>query len=119
MSVEVPYCAIIGRSAAQIQEICDARVDRSATYGVSDSGDRKLSRRSRIGRMLLRILALAVMSLIAAAPDAAADWVRLRSANFTFIGDAPEAQIRAIARQAEQFREVMLRLLPLGQRPSM
>lgn len=44
--------------------------------------------------------------------DASAEWTRLRSPNFTFIGDAPVRQIRRVAQQLEQFREVMTRALP-------
>src|SRR5690606_24225888 len=39
-------------------------------------------------------------------------WTEVRSASFLFVGDAPEGQIRDIARKLEQFREVMLRALP-------
>jgi Flp pilus assembly protein TadD len=44
--------------------------------------------------------------------EAEADWTRLRSTNFTFVGDASERQIRSVAQQLEQFREVMVRALP-------
>ena len=44
--------------------------------------------------------------------EANAEWTRLRSANFTFVGDASERQIRRVAQQLEQFREVMMRALP-------
>jgi len=43
---------------------------------------------------------------------AEARWTEVRSANFLFVGDAPEGQIRDIAQQLELFREVMLRALP-------
>src|SRR6187455_2231003 len=43
---------------------------------------------------------------------AEARWTEVRSANFLFVGDAPEAQIRDIAQKLELFREVMLRALP-------
>ena len=56
------------------------------------------------------LLALALVTIFS--DVAAADWTRLQSANFTFIGDAPERDIRRVARQLEQFREVMLRALP-------
>jgi len=55
-------------------------------------------------------LALAMVTLCS--DVAAADWTRLQSDNFTFIGDASERDIRRVARQLEQFREVMLRALP-------
>ena len=44
--------------------------------------------------------------------DADAGWIRLRTPNFAFVGDASERQIRSVAQQLEQFREVMLRALP-------
>ena len=55
---------------------------------------------------------LVVFVFVTLCSDAAADWTRLQSANFTFIGDASERDIRRVARQLEQFREVMLRALP-------
>src|SRR5687768_4903202 len=59
----------------------------------------------------MRVLLLA-LSFGLLAGDARADWTRLRSANFTFVGDASERQIRHVAQQLEQFREVMVRALP-------
>ena len=59
----------------------------------------------------MRVLLLA-LSFGLLAGDARADWTRLRSANFTFVGDASERQIRRVAQQLEQFREVMVRVLP-------
>ena len=44
--------------------------------------------------------------------EAATEWTRMRSTNFTVVGDASERQIRLVAQQLEQFREVMLRALP-------
>ena len=58
----------------------------------------------------MRVLLLA-LSFGLLAGDARADWTRLRSANFTFVGDASERQIRRVAQQLEQFREVMVRAL--------
>ena len=55
-------------------------------------------------------LALAFVAIFS--DVAAADWTRLQSTHFTFIGDASERDIRRVARQLEQFREVMLRALP-------
>src|SRR5262245_35242745 len=54
----------------------------------------------------------AVVSGFLCADDAAAQWTRLRSPNFTLVGDASERQIRGVAQQLEQFREVMVRALP-------
>ncbi len=55
---------------------------------------------------------LLVLSFVFLGGDAEAAWTRLRSTNFTFVGDASEGQIRRVAQQLEQFREVMLRALP-------
>jgi tetratricopeptide (TPR) repeat protein len=41
-----------------------------------------------------------------------ADWTRMRTANFLFIADTTDRQLRETARKLEQFREVMLRALP-------
>src|SRR6185503_497800 len=58
-----------------------------------------------------RILAaLALLPLTASEADAG--WTQLRSQNFLFIGDASERTIRATAQKVEQFREVMLRVMP-------
>ena len=43
---------------------------------------------------------------------ASAKWTQLKSENFTFIGDAPEGQIRRVAERLEQFRDALLRVLP-------
>ena len=58
------------------------------------------------------VLLLALLCGLLCADSAAAEWTRLRSANFTFVGDASERQIRRVAQQLEQFREVMVRALP-------
>jgi Flp pilus assembly protein TadD len=55
--------------------------------------------------------------LVCGAADAA-EWTRLKATNFTFVGDASERQIRRVAQQLEQFREVMLRALPPSAAPS-
>ena len=56
---------------------------------------------------------LGVSAGIAAAPvEAAAKWTQLQSENFLFIGDASEGQIRRVAERLEQFRDVLLRVLP-------
>ena len=55
------------------------------------------------------------MALCLALPaDAAGKWTRLRSANFEFVGDAGEGDIRRTAQHLEQFREVLSRALPTG-----
>src|SRR5688572_1067068 len=62
----------------------------------------------------MRGVPLAILLLVATLFPANADakWTQVRSANFTFVGDAPESAIRRIAQRLEQFREVMLRALP-------
>ena len=63
--------------------------------------------------MRSRAVSLALMIAVLLLPAAAdAKWTEVRSANFLFVGDAPEGQIRRIAQKLEQFREVMLRALP-------
>ena len=44
--------------------------------------------------------------------SAHADWTRMRTANFLFIADTTDGQLRETARKLELFREVMLRALP-------
>ena len=44
--------------------------------------------------------------------EADAEWIRLQSTNFVFVGDASDRQIRRVAQQLEQFREVLVRALP-------
>jgi tetratricopeptide (TPR) repeat protein len=61
--------------------------------------------------MRLAVVALLVLAGVLPA-RAEAKWIEVRSANFLFVGDAPEGQIRDIARKLELFREVMLRALP-------
>ena len=62
----------------------------------------------------MRGFAIAILLLTSALVPARADakWTQVRSANFVFVGDASEGQIRRIAQKLEQFREVMLRALP-------
>ena len=57
------------------------------------------------------LLLLAVAALLCPA-RADAKWTQVRSANFIFVGEVSEGQIRRIAEKLEQFREVMLRALP-------
>lgn len=50
----------------------------------------------------------AVLLALLSAPSAAwAKWTRFTSEHFTFVGDAPERDMRLIAQQLEQFREVV------------
>ena len=60
-------------------------------------------------------IALLLLAVVWPCRDASAQsrWIRLRSANFTFIGEARAArQMRRVAQQLEQFRETMLRAIP-------
>ena len=50
-------------------------------------------------------------SLFAAPAPARADWTRLASEHFVFVGDAPERTIRNVARRLEQFRDVVSRVV--------
>ena len=62
-----------------------------------------------------RRLALAVLfAVLALTPQksSAADWMRLRSANFTFEGDVGEQDLRAVAQRLEQFRAVFAMMFP-------
>lgn len=54
-------------------------------------------------------MCVGLLLLLAAAPfaGAAQRWTRLRSEHFVFVGDAPERQIRLVARSLEQFHHVM------------
>ena len=62
---------------------------------------------------LLFAASLGISAGIAAAHlEAATKWTQLQSENFLFIGDAPEGQIRRLAERLEQFRDVLLMVLP-------
>ena len=62
---------------------------------------------SRVVRCLLT-----VGVLVTVPTSAWADWTRMRTANFLFIADTTDRQLRETARKLEQFREVMVRALP-------
>jgi tetratricopeptide (TPR) repeat protein len=56
---------------------------------------------------------LLTIGVLAGLPATAwADWTRMRTANFLFIAETTDRQLRETARKLEQFREVMLRALP-------
>jgi tetratricopeptide (TPR) repeat protein len=55
---------------------------------------------------------LASVFLLALPASASAKWTYLTSANFAFVGDADEGRIRLVAERLEQFRAVMIRVLP-------
>jgi tetratricopeptide (TPR) repeat protein len=57
------------------------------------------------------VFLLAALALMGHKADAA-DWTRLRSANFTIEGDVSEGELREVALRFEQFREVLRRLMP-------
>ncbi|MGC4082386.1 MAG: hypothetical protein QM736_09840 [Vicinamibacterales bacterium] len=56
---------------------------------------------------------LVVVGLLAPVP-AWAKWTRVTSEHFTFVGDASERDIRLIAQELEQFRDVVSRVLSDG-----
>jgi hypothetical protein len=61
--------------------------------------------------MAVRVLA-ALLIATAVPSTAGADWIRVRSANFLFVSDAPERDVRRAAVWLEQFRQAMLQALP-------
>ena len=63
---------------------------------------------------MLRTVSLLITAfLLACFPDAAlADWSKLQTPHFLFVGDASEGQIRRTAQRLEQFRDVLRRALP-------
>jgi len=61
---------------------------------------------------VLASVLLVILAVQGAPANAAVEWTRLRSQNFTFEGDVSEGELRAVARRFEQFREVLGRLLP-------
>lgn len=67
---------------------------------------------------LLPLMALLALMVLGAARPADAAWNRLRSDHFTVVGNASVGRMREVARQLEQFRLVMLALLPPGASPS-
>jgi tetratricopeptide (TPR) repeat protein len=68
-------------------------------------------RGTSVVRPAARLLVTLVL-LVGLPLDARAGWVRLQTANFLFLGNASERQVRQVARKLEQFREVTLRALP-------
>jgi tetratricopeptide (TPR) repeat protein len=66
-------------------------------------------------KTLQACLAAVLLSWLALpAPAAAAKWTRLQSANFLFVGDADEREMRRIALKLEQFRETLIRAFGQG-----
>ena len=57
------------------------------------------------------IVLLAVCTLMSQKANAA-DWIRLRSANFTFEGNVGEQDLRAVAQRLEQFHTVFALMFP-------
>jgi tetratricopeptide (TPR) repeat protein len=66
----------------------------------------------RSARFLLAACLAVSAGIAAAHVEAAGKWTQLQSENFLFIGDASEGQIRRVAERLEQFRDVLLRVLP-------
>lgn len=52
-------------------------------------------------------VAIVLWALVVSPAPAFAKWTRFTSEHFTFVGDAPEREIRLIAQQLEQFRDVV------------
>ena len=65
---------------------------------------------------MLRTVSLLIAAfLLACFPDTAlADWSKLQTPHFLFVGDASEGQMRRTAQRLEQFRDVLGRALPAG-----
>jgi tetratricopeptide (TPR) repeat protein len=61
-----------------------------------------------------RVALVVLLAVFALTPQksSAADWMRLRSANFTFEGDVGEQDMRAVAQRLEQFRAVFAMMFP-------
>ncbi|MDI1240670.1 MAG: tetratricopeptide repeat protein [bacterium] len=67
-------------------------------------------------RSLFLSIILAAFFSIPARGAEAAQWIRIETANFEFVGDAPEASIRTAAERLERFREALARILHLEPR---
>jgi tetratricopeptide (TPR) repeat protein len=65
-------------------------------------------------RRKLRLTLFALACLLLAAPTASAKdtWTSVRSPNFLLVGNASDKEIRQVATQLEQFRDVFTRLFP-------
>lgn len=61
---------------------------------------------------MLRCATLSLAAILAVPAVCAAEWTEIRTANFRFIGDAREPEIRQIAASLEQFRAVLRRIDP-------
>ena len=62
-------------------------------------------------RLAVIVLSVGLLSLIAPAAIQAKDnWTKVRSRNFTLVGNASEKEIRQVATRLEQFRDVFTRL---------
>src|SRR5262245_51381079 len=70
-------------------------------------------RRSVSGRPLACLLTTIGLLVAPSVPvRAAGPWSQIRSEHFLFISEASEGQVRDLAAQLEQFREVVSRTLP-------
>ena len=67
-----------------------------------------------------RVFALTVSVLIVLCHplSAAPKWTRLQTANFTFVGDASDSEIRHTAQKLEQFRYALAQIVPGAAKPS-
>ncbi|NNE99596.1 MAG: hypothetical protein HKN25_11305, partial [Pyrinomonadaceae bacterium] len=64
--------------------------------------------RSLTGALIILVLVLTLQST-ASAKD---KWVKVKSKNFTLIGNAGEKRVREVATKLEQFRHTFTRLFP-------
>jgi tetratricopeptide (TPR) repeat protein len=63
------------------------------------------------GRVAL-LAVVATLCLDVSGAGAAPRWIRLRTANFTFVSDASNAEVADVARHLEQFRQVLSLTVP-------
>src|SRR5688572_4154486 len=63
-----------------------------------------------------RVVALAALLLAICPRPASAEWRSLRSEHFHIIGDVSSGQLRDVALQFEQFRQVVSQLIPAALR---
>ena len=67
---------------------------------------------ARQARGIIRSIILALLALAAAVTPAAAEWVRVDSANFVVFGEIGEKGTREYAAEFERFREALARVVP-------
>ena len=62
--------------------------------------------------------AWAFVFVVATAPVAAADWVRVETPNFIVYGEPGERRVREVADEFERFREALARVIPAAATPA-